>query len=163
MKSARSSNVLPVIAGFLLLAGLGTALSSHAAEVKPDRYYFSGWLVEMNPATRTFAVRSGRKVLQFTTDLRRTSITVDGRFSLQQSLRSARVGDAVMGRVSFKRSKPYLGWVTFTHKPAYGRKLQSKPGFVLSPYNLSAQFDVRKSARGDMVLDNLTEKIFLVP
>ena len=68
-----------------------------------------------------------------------------------------------MGRVSREESRPYVEWLEFTHKPAYALPLRSEPGFVLSPYNPTATFDARKSSRGEMVLDDLTEKVFLIP
>ena len=137
--------------------------STRRADDKSDHFYFSGWLAEINPATHTFAVRNGHKLLQFTTIVSRTDISVDGRFSLQDSLKQARIGDAVMGRVSLAEARPYVEWLEFTHKPAYALPLKSKPGFVPSPYNPIATFDARTSSRGDMVLDDLTEKIFLIP
>lgn len=137
-------------------------LLSVAADKAPAKFYFSGWLAEVHPQARTFTVRSKNKLLQFTVERHRTNITVDGSLA-QNDIKWARVGDAVMGKVSLRERRPLLAWVEFTHKPAVARHIRGRPGFVVSPYDSTAVFDARKYASGDMVLDERSDRIFLLP
>lgn len=129
---------------------------------KADSVTVSGWVAEIDPATHTFAIRNGTKVLQFTTIPSRTNITVDDWGSLQTSLGSARVGDAAIVTLSLANGPLWVFAVKFTHRAATATPIKSRPGFVLSPYTHSV-FDVRKCAHGEMVEDRWPGKIFLVP
>jgi hypothetical protein len=132
------------------------------ADKKADSVTLSGWLAEIDSPAHTFAIRNGKKVLQFTINPSRTNITTDDWGSLRTSLSSARVGDAVMVKLSVAESHPYVESVKFTHRPATATPIKARPGFVLSPYS-SAVFDVRKCAHREMVEDVWLGKIFLVP
>ena len=137
---------------------------------KPEKLYFSGRLIELNPAKHTFTIRSGKKELVFTIEPQRCNITVDGSIS-ERNLKFARIGDAVMGGLSLKEARPYVTWVEFTRKPQIGKPVPGRPGFILSPYlpkwpepwHHAEAMDARQLAKGDMVLDDLSGKIFLVP
>ena len=132
------------------------------ADKNSDSATVSGWLAEIDPPAHTFAIRNGKKLLQFTTLPSRTNITVDDWGTFQTSLSSARVGDAVMVKLSLAESRPYVKSVKFTHRPATATPVKTRPGFVLSPYSHSV-FDVRKCAHGEMLEDVWPGKIFLVP
>ena len=110
------------------------------------------------------------KELVFTIEPQRCDITVDGSMA-ERNLKFAHIGDAVIGEVSLKEAKPYVSWVEFTHKPQVGKAVPGRPGYILSPYlpkwpepwHHAEAMDARQLAHGDMVLDDLTGKIFLVP
>lgn len=129
---------------------------------KADPVPVFGWLAEIDPTAHTFAIRSGKKLLQFTTIPSRTNITVGDWGTFQTSLSSARVGDAVLVKLSLAEARPYVKSVKFTHRPATAAPIKSRPGFVIAPYSHSV-FDVRKCAHGEMVEDLWPGKIFLVP
>ncbi len=137
---------------------------------KPEKLYFSGRLIEVDAAKHTFVIRSRNKELVFAVDVGRCNITVDGSVT-QRSLRFARVGDAVLGKLSLKEAKPFVSWVEFTRHPQEGKAVAGKPGYILSPYlprwpqpgYHSEAMDARQLKSGDMVMDDGTGKIFLVP
>jgi hypothetical protein len=139
-----------------------TDLPVALADKKSDLVTVSGWLAEIDPPAHTFAIRNGKKLLQFTIIPSRTNIAVDDRGSLPASLSSARVGDAVMVKLSLAENRPYVESVQFTHRPATATAIKTRAGFVLSPYSHSV-FDVRKCVHGEMVEDVWPGKIFLVP
>jgi hypothetical protein len=154
----------------IIILTLTSALDAATPGEKTEELYFSGRLIELNAAKHTFTIRSKNKELVFAIDPRRCDITVDGSIS-ERTLRWARVGDAVMGEVSLKEAKPYVTWVEFTHKPERGKPIPGKPGFILSPYmprwpdpwHRPLPLDAQRLAHGDMVLDEITGKIFVVP
>src|SRR5262245_52684241 len=148
---------------FLILASfITTCLPLAFAEKKDDSVTITGWLAEIDPSAKTFAIRNGKKLLQFSIIPTRTNITVDDWGTFQTTLSSARVGDAVLVRLSTAESRPFVESVKFTHRPATATPIKARPGFVLSPYSHSI-FDVRKCAHGDMLEDLWPGKIFLVP
>jgi len=167
MHRSTVSHLLTFVAAILVVA---FATDLDAAPEKPDDLYFSGRLIEVDPAKNTIVVRSKKKELVFTIDPHRCDITVDGSVT-QRSLKFARVGDAVMGELSVKEAKPYVTWVEFTRHPLVGRPVPNKPGFILSPYlpkwpdptQYPEPMDARQLAHGDMVFDDTTGKVFLVP
>ncbi len=132
------------------------------ADKKAEAVSIYGWLAEIDPSAHTFAIRHGKKLLQFTTIPSRTNIQVDDWRSLQTSLGSARVGDAVLVKLSLEKARPYVKSVLFTHRPATATAIEGRPGFVTAPYSHTA-FDVRKCEHGEMVQDLWPGKIFLVP
>ncbi len=85
----------------------------------------------------------------------------------------AKVGDAVVGKLSLARPEPVVVKLFFMANPQYAIPVPNKPGFVASPYKAinvlshmtatQKSIDVRGSGRGTMVLDAATGKIFLVP
>jgi hypothetical protein len=149
---------LLVVLALIATTGFPVAL----ADKKADSVTVSGWLAEIDPPAHTFAIRNGKKLLQFTTIPSRTNITGEDWGTLRVSLSSARVGDAVMVKLSLAESHPYVESVKFTHRPATATPIKTRPGFVLSPYSHSV-FDVRKCAHGEMLEDPWPGKIFLVP
>jgi hypothetical protein len=141
----------------MVMLAISMPSCSVSAGKKPEYVYVSGWLVEISVSTHTFILRHTNKLLQFTAIPSRTNVTVDGRGSLQTSLGSARIGDAVMGKVWLEESRPYLDSVEFTHRPATAIPIKSKPGFVLNPYS-NAVFDASKADHGEMVQDGVDRK-----
>ncbi len=144
--------------------------SSLTAADKPEELYFSGKLSELDPAKHTFAIRSRNKELVFTIDVGRCDVTVNGSIS-ERSLRFAKLGDAVLGELSLKSTKPFVLWVEFTRHPQVGKAVPGKPGYIRSPYlprwpqpgYRAEEMDARQLKSGDMVMDDGTGKIFLVP
>ena len=137
---------------------------------KPKGLYFSGQLIELDAAKHTFTIRNKNKELVFTIDPARCDITVDGSVT-QRSLRFAHIGDAVIGKLSTKEAKPFVTWVEFTRKPQLGKPVPGRPGYILSPYlpkwpqpgYHAEAMDARQVGHGDMVFDEVSGKIFLVP
>lgn len=166
--AVRSKWIFILFAIALTLAGAFT--SATAAADKPEELYFSGRLIELDAAKHTFTVRSRNKELVFTIDPSRCDITADGSI-IRRSLKFARIGDAVMGELSLKEAKPYVAWVEFTHKPLVGKAVPKQPGYIFSPYlptwpqpgYHAEAMDARHLAHGDMVYDDVSGKIFLVP
>ena len=166
--AVRSKWIFILFAIALTLASAFTP-ATVAAE-KPEKLYFSGRLIELDAAKHTFTVRNGNKELVFTIDPPRCDITVDGSI-IRRSLKFARIGDAVMGKLSLKEAKPYVAWVEFTHKPEVGRAVLEQPGYILSPYLPQwpqpryhpEAMDARQLAHGAMVYDEISGKVFLVP
>jgi hypothetical protein len=164
MQVRRWLSLVPVTLALLM------ALDAMGATEKTEELYFSGRVIELDAAKHTFTIRSKKKELVFTIEPRRCNITVDGSVA-EQTLKWARIGDAVLGELSLKEAKPYVSWVEFTHKPQVGKPVSKQPGFILSPYlpkwpepwHHAEPMDARQLARGDMVLDDVTGKIFLVP
>lgn len=150
----------PLLSVLALIAATGFSVA--LADKKADSVTVSGWLAEIDPPAHTFAIRNGKKLLQFTTIPSRTNITVDDWATFQTSLASARIGDAVIVKLSLAESRPYVKSAKFTHRPATATPIKARPGFVLSPYSNSV-FDVRKCAHGEMLEDVWPGKIFLVP
>jgi hypothetical protein len=154
----------------IVLLALIASFSSLAVAEKLKELYFSGKLIELDAAKHTFTVRNGNKNLVFTIDPSRCDITVDGSI-IRRSLKFARIGDAVMGKLSLKEAKPYVAWVEFTHKPQVGKGVAEQPGYILSPYlptwpqpgYHAEAMDARQLAHGAMVYDQISGKVFLVP
>ena len=109
-----------------------TALTMLWAEDTSKPLYFSGWLVEVNPAAKTFAIRSHKKLLVFTVDIHRYRITQDGSVT-RRSLEWAKVGDAVMGNVSLAGGERFVKWVEFTRNPKAGKPVGGGFSFWLFP------------------------------
>lgn len=154
----------------IIIFGLMGALTPCESAEKPEKLYFSGRLIELDAAKHTFTVRSRNKELVFTIEPGRCDITVNGSMT-ERSLKWARIGDAVMGKLSLKEARPYVSWVEFTRNPQVGKPVAGKPGFLLSPYlsrwpdprNRQEPMDARTFAKGDMVYDEISGKVFLVP
>lgn len=116
-----------------IIFGLTGALRPFEGAEKPEKLYFSGRLIELDAAKHTFTLRSRNKELVFTIEPRRCETTVDGSVA-EQTLKWARIGDAVIGKLSLKEARPYVSWVEFTHNPQVGKSVAGKPGFLLTPY-----------------------------
>lgn len=149
--------LLPILA-LALLAGSPVSL----ADKESDTVTVSGWVKEIDPAAHTFAIRNGKKLLQFTINPSRTYIQVDEWGRLQTSLGSVRVGAAAVVTLSLAGGRPEVDSVEFTHRPAMAIPIKTRPGFVFSPYSHRV-FDIRKCAHGDMIEEAWPGKIFLVP
>ena len=168
-RAFRPKSIFILLAIASTLAGAFTASTARAAE-KAEKLYFSGRLIELDAARHTFVIRSRKKELVFTIDPQRCDITVNGSIS-ERTLRFAQIGDAVMGKVSLKEAKPVVTWVEFTRKPQVGKPVPGRPGYIVSPYlpkwpqpgYHAEAMDARQLAHGDMVLDDISGKIFLVP
>jgi hypothetical protein len=141
-----------------------------AAPEKTKELYFSGLLIKVDPAKNTFIIRSKKKELVFAIDPHRFDITVNGSVT-ERSLKFAQPGDAVLGELSLRETRPYVTWVEFTRHAEIGKPVPNKPGFILSPYlpkwpepwHHAEAMDARQFSHGDMVLDDVTGKVFLVP
>lgn len=165
MTNRRSQILLSIVLGLL-----STYTPTARADKKPEKLYFSGRLIEVDAAKHTFVIRSRNKELVFAVDVGRCNITVNGSIS-ERSLRFARVGDAVLGKLSLREANPFVRWVEFTRQPQEGKAVAGKPGYILSPYlprwpqpgYRSEAMDARQLKSGDMVLDDVSGKIFLVP
>jgi hypothetical protein len=149
---------LVLILAWVVLTGFSVVI----AEKETDSITVSGWLEEVDPSAHTFAIRNGKKLLQFTINPSHTNIQVDEWGRLQTSLGSVRVGAAVLVKLSLVGGRLAVESVKFTHRPATGIPVKTRPGFVFSPYT-HAVFDVRKCAHGEMLEDVWPGKIFLVP
>src|SRR6186713_2886741 len=76
------------------------------ADKQSDSVTVTGWLTEIDPAVHTFAIRNGKKILQFTISPSHTNIQVDDWGSFQKSLSSAHIGAAVMVELSIRQGRP---------------------------------------------------------
>ncbi len=144
----------------LVWVALGPALA--LADKQADSVTVTGWLVEIDPTTHTFAIRNGKKILQFTINPSHTNIQVDDWGRFQTSLSSVRVGAAALVKLSLAQGRPNVESVKFTHRPATAIPVKTRPGFVFSPYS-HVVFDARKCAPGDMLEDVWPGKLFLIP
>lgn len=158
MNVRRRHTVLAVIVG--LLAVINTTW----AELKPKSFYFTGRLIAVDPAARTFTIQAKKRALTFSIDVHHCWITRDGSMK-ERTLRWAKLGDAVMCKVKLIGGKAVVEWVEFTSKPEIGVPVPGKPGFVRSPYITTSRvpMDVRNFPHGAMVMDDVVGKIFLVP
>lgn len=76
-----------------------------------------------------------------------------------------------MGELSIKEARPNVTCVEFTRHAQVGRAVTGKPGYILSPYlprwpevgYRAESMDARQLKSGDMILDNGTGKVFLIP
>src|SRR6266446_2980937 len=92
------------------------ALDAMGATKKTEELYFSGRLIELDAAKHSFPIRRRKKELVFTIDPSRCDITVDSSIS-ERSLRFAHIGDAIIGELSTKESKPFVtGWSSPTSR-----------------------------------------------
>ncbi len=80
-------------------------------------------------------------------------------------LKNARVGDAVIGRLSLAGATPIVDKLEFTADPRFGLPIPGKPGFIRTPYTsaVTTPLDVRGYPRGAMVKDPASGKIILIP
>lgn len=153
------------------------SVSIEAAADKPKSIDFAGRLTAVDQASRMMTVQ-GKKAFVFKVDTSRCEINRNGFYFLEAGatrggLSDAKVGDAVVGKLSLAGSEPVVVELFFMANPRYAIPVPNKPGFVSSPYaainvlsHLTAAqktIDVRGRPRGTMVLDAATGKIFLVP
>ena len=149
-----------LVLAMLLTPGVASVFGGGKSESESVTVY--GWLAEIDPTAHTFAIRNGKKLLQFTTIPKRTNITVGTWEDLQTSLSSARVGDAVIVELATNNGRLWVESAKFSHRPATATPLKSRPGFILSPYSHTV-FDARKCKSGEMLEDFWPGQIFLVP
>lgn len=129
---------------------------------------FAGWLTAVDLDAKTITVK-GKKAMIFTIDMRQCDIVRNGNGSTGPAqlggLKNARVGDAVVGKLSLAESSPVVVRLDFTANPRFGLPIPNKPGFILTPYTsaIRAPLDVRGYPRGAMVKDPLSGKIILIP
>lgn len=155
---------------------LGGGITLGAVEEKAVE--FQGTVSAVNLAARTITVRARQKDFIFQIDPRRCNIVKDGRYPFipgaqSPTLRSARIGDAVVGTLVVEHGAPVVTDLYLTTKPEPGARLKAKPGFITSPYHFISPLshntvgrgaiDVRGYRRGTMLVDETTGKIFLVP
>ena len=157
-QDGKMKRIVVLISAWVVLTGFSVVI----AEKETDSITVSGWLEELDPSAHTFAIRNGKKLLQFTIDPSHTNIQVDDWRRLQTSLGSVRLGAAVLVTLSRSGGHLTVESVKFTHRPATAIPAKSRPGFVFSPYT-QALFDVRKYKHGDMLEDVWPGGIFLVP
>lgn len=151
----------------VLFLASGIHSSARAAD-PPKAIDFAGWLTELDLKTNTIAVK-GKKVMVFAIDLQKCSIIRNGNGSTGPmqwgGLKNARVGDAVIGRLSLAGPAPVVVRLEFTAQPRVGLPIPGKPGFIRTPYTsaVPTPLDVRGYARGTMLKDPASGKIILVP
>ena len=139
---------------------------------------FQGRVSAVDLAAKTISVRTRTKEFVFQIDIQRCKITKDGHYPLQSGaqppvLENANVDDYVVGTLSLDGPAPVVTRLYLTTKPEVGARVESKHGFITSPYHSSSALsdtaaehkaiDVRGYQRGSMLVDEETGKIFLVP
>lgn len=167
-----SSRVVPLLA----IAAWLTGSSLLSAETKTIE--FQGRVSAVDLAAKTLSVRARRKEFVFAIDIHRCNIVKEGYYLFQPggqpgTLRSAQVGDAVVGELQVDAGNPVVTSLFLTAKPEPGVRLKEKPGFIISPYHFigplshttegRGEIDARGYPRGSMLVDHATGKIFLVP
>ncbi|MEO5754451.1 MAG: hypothetical protein ABIR38_07065 [Chthoniobacterales bacterium] len=154
-----------------LLLGTGLAL----AEEK--KVGFQGKVSEVDLSAKTITVRAGKKDFVFQIDPQRCKVVKDGFYpsipgAQAPALKSARVGDSVVGTLVVE-NKPAVTELYLTTTPEPGVRVKEEHGHITSPYHFISplshttvghgSIDVRGYARGSMLVDQNTGKIFLVP
>lgn len=141
-----------------------------AAADKPKSLDFAGRLTAVDLVAKTITVQGPKKTFVFTIDIRRCDVARNGNWWNQPgaefgSLGLAKVGDAVIGKLSLSGPHPVVVRLDLMGNPRFGLPFPSKPGFITSPYASSFRtpIDVRGYPRGAMVKDPPTGKIILVP
>jgi hypothetical protein len=139
---------------------------------------FQGRVSAVDLGPKTISVRTRTKEFVFQIDIQRCNITKDGYYPFQPgaqspTLRSALVGDYVIGTLALDGPAPVVTRLYLTTKAELGVRVESKPGFATSPYHFTSPLshatvghgaiDVRGYPRGSMLVDEDTGKIFLVP
>ena len=139
---------------------------------------FQGRVSAVDLAAKTISVRTRTKEFVFQIDIQRCKTTKDGHYPLQPGaqppvLESAKVDDYVVGTLVLDGPAPVVTRLYLTTKPEVGVRVESKHGFITSPYHSSSPssdtaaerkaIDVRGYQRGSMLIDEETGKIFLVP
>jgi hypothetical protein len=166
------------IAPRLVLAGWLVILSSSLSANEDKSVEFQGTLSAVDLAAKTITVRARHKEFVFQIDLQRCNIVKDGLYPFipgaqSPALASARVGDAVVGKLVVENNLPVVTRLYLTSKPEPAVRVKEKPGFVTSPYHFTSPLshltvghsaiDVRGYQRGSMLVDETSGKIFLVP
>lgn len=139
---------------------------------------FQGKVSAVDLATKTITVRAGHKDFVFSINIQRCNVVKDGFYPFipgaqSPALRSARVGDSAVGTLLVENSQPIVTHLYLTTKPESGVRVKEKHGYITSPYHFVSPLshgtvghgiiDVRGYARGSMLVDSDTGKIFLVP
>lgn len=139
---------------------------------------FQGRVSAVDLAAKTISVRTRTKEFVFQIDIQRCKITKDGHYPLAPNaqppvLESAKVDDYVVGTLALDGPSPVVSKLYLTTKPEVGVRVESKHGFITSPYHSTSELsdtvvehkaiDVRGYQRGSMLVDEETGKIFLVP
>lgn len=155
-----------------LLLGTGLAL---AEEKKVE---FQGKVSEVDLSAKTVTVRAGKKDFVFQIDPQRCKVVKDGFYpsipgAQTPALKSARAGDSVVGTLVVENNQPVVTELYLTTKPEPGVRVKEEHGHITSPYHFISPLshttvghgaiDVRGYARGSMLVDQNTGKIFLVP
>ncbi len=161
----------------LLAACLASGIATAGAE-EEKTIEFQGTVSAVDPEAKTITMRARAKEFVFKIDPQRCTVVKDGRYpfipgSQSPVLRSARIGDSVVGTLVVERGAPVVTDLYLTTKPEPGERLKDKPGFITSPYHFISPLnhgtighgaiDVRGYRRGSMLVDEDTGKIFLVP
>jgi hypothetical protein len=163
------------VASFLTLAAWLSGSQLLLADTKTVE--FQGHVTAVDLAAKTIGVRAREKEFVFSIDVQRCKIVKEGNNLLQPGgqpdpLRSAQVGDAVVGTLQVDDRGPVVTELYLTAKPEPGLRVKEKPGFIASPYSVGplshttegrGAIDVRGYQRGSMLVDHATGKIFLVP
>ena len=146
--------------------------------VEREPIEFQGRVTAIDLVAKTISVRARTKEFVFHIDIQRCNIAKDGYYPFQPgaqspALKSARIGDYVVGTLAFDGPAPVVTRLYLTTKAELGVRVESKPGSVTSPYHFTSPLshttvghgaiDVRGYPRGSMLVDEDTGKIFLVP
>jgi len=139
---------------------------------------FQGRVTAVDLAAKTISVRTRTKEFVFQVDLERCKTTKNGYYPTEPgsqalALERAKAEDYVVGTLALDRSSPVVTVLYLMTKPETGVRVESKHGFITSPYHTPASrggtaaepkaIDVRGYQRGSMLVDKETSKIFLVP
>ncbi len=161
----------------LVAACLAGGIGDSSAE-EEKKVEFQGTVSAVDLEAKTITMRARRKDFVFQIDPQRCNVVKDGRYPFipgaqTPALRSAKVGDSVVGTLVVEHGAPVVTDLYLTTKPEPGERLKDKPGFITSPYHFISPLshttighgaiDVRGYQRGTMLVDETTGKIFLVP
>ena len=162
----------------LLAITTGSLAVTLAAGEKAKSIEFQGRVSAVDLVARTITVRRGNKEFVFNIDIHRCDITRNGYYFFVPGgqpglLKDARVGDAIVGKLSLAEPKPVVTRLYLMSKPESAVPVSGKAGYVHNPYQAidvlshmpygHGMIDVRGYPKGAMIVDKATGKIFLVP
>ncbi|CAN5551344.1 hypothetical protein BH18VER2_BH18VER2_13080 [soil metagenome] len=157
-----SRNVPPLLIILCFGAGIATAADDEKS------VEFQGTVSAVDLAAKTITVRARQKDFVFQIDLERCRVVKEGRQPTTPGaptpgLKSAQVGDSVVGRFVVEGAKAVVTHLYLMAHPEPGVRVKEKPGYITSPYQTGGAIDVRGYRRGTMLVDETSGKIFLVP
>ena len=163
--------------GAVAVAG-GAAITHRHLVAGRQVVEFQGKVSAVDLSAKSITVRARNKDFVFQINIQRCNVVKDGFYPFlpgaqTPALRSARIGDSVVGTLVVEGSTPVVTQLYLTTKPEPGVRVKEKPGYITSPYHFISPLshntvghgaiDVRSYARGSMLVDENTGKIFLVP
>jgi hypothetical protein len=97
-----------------LIVGFFASTTTLAVADKPKSIDFAGWLTSVNPVAKTISLQGqGKKIFVFNIDIHRRDISRNGNWWNQPgaqvgSLGIAKIGNAVIGKLSLEGLKPVV-------------------------------------------------------